>query len=488
MRKLCTCLALGAGLFVVACGSDNDDPNGAGASGTGAASSSSSGSGASAGSGATSSGGGGSGASSSGGEGGGGAPVVNPDASEDWTRDLLSTGLDLNLTTLAGKATITIAGSDTSTGASFEVGDLVITKLTNDIGDVHFTVTDGQMDIGIPAGGDQTVVVEYTFASHVGSFDGWDATAGVSFLWPKFCGNLFPCKSDPSDGLTFTATIQGEPAGQTLVYPASIPADAPSYQFALASGEFTKLDLGTTTAGTQVSAWHLPGQEAVAEQGTLSLRDVFDFYEQTYGVYSFGGEVGSVSADWGDGDYGGMEHHPYWHVARGSFQYEDVHAHEAAHGWYGDGVRIACWEDFVLSEGTATYLAAVSLGVTGVDLWADYDCALAKICAAGGKTVALPDATCNDIDIITHPLWSLVPYQKGAQFYREVEDILGFQAIDEVLASFYADHANGTARMQQMIDALQAKGTPDQAAAIDAVATAWLRTEACPANAPPLCD
>ena len=33
-------------------------------------------------------------------------------------------------------------------------------------------------------------------------------------------------------------------------------------------------------------------------------------------------------------------------------------AHEAAHGWFGNGVRLRCWEDFVLSEGTASYLAA----------------------------------------------------------------------------------------------------------------------------------
>jgi aminopeptidase N len=32
--------------------------------------------------------------------------------------------------------------------------------------------------------------------------------------------------------------------------------------------------------------------------------------------------------------------------------------HEAAHGWFGDGVRLRCWEDFVLSEGTASHLDA----------------------------------------------------------------------------------------------------------------------------------
>ena len=52
-----------------------------------------------------------------------------------------------------------------------------------------------------------------------------------------------------------------------------------------------------------------------------------------------------------------MEHHPQWHVDDSSFGSQETQAHEASHGWYGDGIRLACWEDFVLSEGTVTYLA-----------------------------------------------------------------------------------------------------------------------------------
>jgi hypothetical protein len=408
--------------------------------------------------------------------------VVNPDPSEDWTRDLLSTGLELDLTTLAGKATITIAGSDASTGASFEVGDLAITKITNDIGDVKFTVTDGQLDVGIPTGADRTIVVEYTFTSHAGSFDGWDATSGVSFLWPTFCGNLFPCKSDPSDGLTFTLAVTGAPAGTTLVYPASIPADAPSYQPALAAGEFTKIELGTTTAGTDVVAWHLPDEADAMTAGTVNLLDVMEFYETTYGAYSFGGEVGSVSANWGPGMYGGMEHHPLWHVANDALDVEEIHAHEAAHGWYGDGVRIACWEDFVLSEGTANYLAARSLGSVGVDLWAGYECSLKSICEDGGQTIALPDETCNEIDIFTHPIWSLVPYIKGAYFLKDVGDLLTPEVLDEALAEFYAAHKNQAARMQDFITHLKTKTDAEGGAAIDALVTIWLKTQACPVD------
>nr|MBA3820833.1 hypothetical protein [Deltaproteobacteria bacterium] len=64
-------------------------------------------------------------------------------------------------------------------------------------------------------------------------------------------------------------------------------------------------------------------------------------------------------------------------------------AHEAAHGWFGDGVRLRCWEDFVLSEGTVSNLAARALAqVAGptmeAKVWADYQRELTAAIAGGG--------------------------------------------------------------------------------------------------------
>src|SRR5262249_4552368 len=59
-----------------------------------------------------------------------GEPVLPP-PSEDWTRDILSTGLELDLATLSGTATIVLAGSE-STGASFEIGDLEIASVQSE--------------------------------------------------------------------------------------------------------------------------------------------------------------------------------------------------------------------------------------------------------------------------------------------------------------------------------------------------------------------
>jgi aminopeptidase N len=427
--------------------------------------------------------------SSASGTGGG---LDRPPASEDLTRDILTTDLELDLTTLKGKATITLAASATSKGASFEIGDLDITKVSDDLGALQFATKSGkhgsQLDVGVPEGAAAAkIVVEYAFKDHT-MFDGWMAKEQVSFLWPYFCGNLFPCKSDPADGVAFTMKITGEAAGMTAVYPAVIPSDAPSYMPAVAVGKFTKLDLGATTKGTKISAWFLPGQDADAATGTAHLKQVFDFYEKTYGDYSFGTTAGSVSADWGPGDYGGMEHHPYWHVGKNDFKSEEVHAHEAAHGWYGDGVRIACWEDFVLSEGTVSYLAAHALEQVQVDVWAGYECELKYVCdpANGANTIALP-TTCNTIDLLNDPLWSSVPYMKGAYFFRDVGKAIGAAVLDTALAEFYKANVGKPAKMQALIDHIKSKTDAIGQKAVDGLETTWLKTLDCPVDVATLC-
>jgi hypothetical protein len=425
-----------------------------------------------------------------GGGGGPGGPDAAPDfegppASEDWTRDLLTTGLALDLAAHTGRATVVIAAAE-STGASFEIGDLTISGVTDGDGhDLEFAAEAGQLDVGVPAtGGDPTVVIDYQFADH-DAFDGWMPTQGVTFLWPTFCGNLFPCKSDPADGQSFTMAVTGTDG--VAIYPESIPAEAPTYMPAVAVADFTEVDLGTTPGGTHLSVWHLPGaeQEDFAAQGTAHLLDVFSFYEETYGPYTFGDKAGTVSADWGGGDYGGMEHHPYWHVSSGSLYSEEVNAHEAAHGWFGNGVRIACWEDFVLSEGVATYLAARALEEAGVNIWQQYECDLKYACRPANNTIALPD-TCNQIDILSDPLWSLVPYMKGAYFLKSVGRRIGAARLDESLATFYQDNVGKAATMEDLIARIQADN-PNQATFIATQADRWLRQLECPVRLTNLC-
>jgi aminopeptidase N len=360
-----------------------------------------------------------------------------------------ATNLDVHLADKTAVATIEL---ERNGNVALEVGGLTITDVTDDRGHRTYKVTAGKLRVSNVRG---PLVVSYGFKQH-DMADGL-LPGGSTVVWPYFCGNLFPCHSQPADGTTFTLAIDGVPAGKTAVYPESIDAEAPPYMIAWAVGAYTRTQLGSTAAGTKLSVFWLPGGETAAKAGTKHLTKVVDWYEQTLGPYSFGPEMASVSVVWGEGLYGGMEHHPFFHVAKDAMNDEVTHAHEAAHGWFGDGIRLKCWEDFVLSEGTVSYLSARALSVIDpsqeTKIWAEYKSELDDAIAEGGAP-AWPTG-CNQIDILKDKLFTNLPYMEGAYFYKDVAAQVGADVLDGVISRFYKKFKNKPASMQDMIDAIK---------------------------------
>ena len=400
-------------------------------------------------------------------------------ASQDWTRDILHTALDVSLAGLTARAQIELAGSDSS-AASFEAQGLAISAVTDASGEpLEHVHVDGRLDVGVPpSDAPQSIVVDYTFGLQ-SSFDGL-LDQGSTLLWPYFCGNLFPCKSSPQDGLTFELSVRDGPEGTTTVFPARIETDAPSYMIAWATADYTELELGVTPAGTKLSAWHYPGGEESALAGNAHLVDAFAYFEQTLGPYTFGDHAGAIAVRWGPGALGGMEHHPYWHTAEGVMDDEDTQIHEAAHGWYGDGIRITCWEDFVLSEGTVSYLAARAIEevidqATADALWSNYAARLNAAMGTSSLKIAWPEG-CGQIDLLEDKLFSSIPCMKGAMFFRALERRIGVPALMGALSTFYLERVGGSARMQELLDHIALETGYDAAPC----AEAWLRNEAVP--------
>ncbi len=402
-----------------------------------------------------------------------GAAWDPPAASEDWTRDLLHTALVVDMDSLTGTATITVAASG-STGLSLEVQGLEITAVTAPEGPLNWSVADGRLDVGLPAtGSDAVLVVEYGFAAQE-TFEGW-MDRGSTLVWPYFCGNLFPCHSDPADGLSFDLAVQTTTDGNVAVYPETIPADAPSYQIAWAMGSYERLDLGTTAGGVGLEAWYLAGHQDAAVEGTEFLLGAWEWLEATLGPYPYGDRAGSVEVSWGMGAYGGMEHHPLSHIASSAMDSQETQIHEAAHGWFGGGVRIACWEDFVLSEGTVSYLTARALtqvagDQAGEELWAAYEGDLDYVVAH--ETIESWPDSCGEVDILQDGLFSLGPYMRGAFFYKAYAEQVGVDALDAALGSFFVDRVGSAATMQELIDHLHLETGVDPMP----LAEAWLRS------------
>ncbi len=399
-----------------------------------------------------------------------------PEPAENWASDILSVDLRLDLDALTGSATVRFADDGVGT-ASLDVSGLDVTGVALGVmDDVSFLSeeNDGRLDMGFTPDVGAAVTIDYAFDVAEG-YDGF-LEGGSTILWPYHCGNLYPCDPDPNDDFTLTMEVD---SGDTVVFPAGPVERVVAYAPAVARGDYTHAVLGTTGAGTEVAMWTTPAAEAAAPTGTADLVDVVDWLESTLGPYPFGDSVGSVAVNWGPGAYGGLENHPFWHVAEIAFGDPVVHAHEAAHGWFGNGVRLACWEDFVLSEGLATYLAARALTVVagddaGMEVWDSYEQELSGLVGREDRVV-LPDTTCGEVDVL-EALWSRIVYMKGALFLRAVAQEVGVDVLDEAIGVFARAQVGSAARMQDLLDTIEAETGFDPAA----LAEAWLRTEGVP--------
>lgn len=409
--------------------------------------------------------------------------MVQPDVAPlgptaNLAREIVDTKLAVDVAQRTGTATITFAAS-AEPGATLEVGDLMIERVTVDGADLAHAVNAKLLDLALPASDEAiAVTIAYRYMHH-DDFNGV-SSQGFTLVWPYHCGNMFPCHSDPADGTTFSLELAGVSAPNTAVFPATIPAEAPPYMLAWATGAYTEIALGTTTAGTQLSVWHQPGEDAKARQGTEHLVVAFDWLEKTLGPYRFGPKTGTVSTAWGPGALGGMEHHPYWHVGSGALGDVDTNVHEAVHGWYGNGIRIACWEDFVLSEGTTTYLTGRAFDAVaptvGATIWQAYEDDLGAI----DPNDKVWPQTCGTIDILEDELFTRAPYMRGAFFYRAIALKVGAENLDRALATFYANNATRPAKMSDMLATINLVTGYDPTAC----AEMWLRSATIPAVGP----
>jgi aminopeptidase N len=400
-------------------------------------------------------------------------------------REVIDTQLAFDIGARTATARVTLGPSDTP-GVSLEIGDLAIVGVR--VGSTHLPYADtgDTLTLALPAS-TTPIVVDIAYRWRMHDWTGEEGFSGASSsgytnTWPYHCGNLFPCHSHPADGSTFALALTGVPAGKTAVYPTAIPAPAPApaYQVAWSIGDYIELPLGSTSAGTTVSVWRRPNELEPARSGSAFLLASFDWFEQTLGPYQFGNHVGSVVVDWPLKSYGGIEHHPLWHISATALDDPLVHVHEAAHGWFGNGIRLGCWEDFVLSEGTASYLAARALDViapdAGARVWRDYATQLAELAP---DLPVWPDS-CGQIDVVRDKLFSDAPYVRGAFFFKAVADTAGAEALDRALARFYREYAGRAARMSDLLATLQRATGYD----LTACAHAWLRAAVPPVPGP----
>jgi aminopeptidase N len=139
---------------------------------------------------------------------------------------------------------------------------------------------------------------------------------------------------------------------------------------------------------------------------------------------------------------------------------ESVVAHEIAHQWFGDSVTEATWADLWLSEGFATYFAALFVEkYDGSDAFRSYMRDAASRYFTYEKRRNAPIHDTETLDLMT--LLNENNYEKGAWVLHMLRRRIGDDAFFKGLRSYYNDHREATATSEDLRAALEKSSGSD---------------------------
>lgn len=240
---------------------------------------------------------------------------------------------------------------------------------------------------------------------------------------------------------------------------------------------FAVLELGNTACGlaelpgcVRQSVWTTPAQRAVVPGNFARAGDMVALFSRLAGPFPYE-KLAHVSSST---RYGGMENAGAIFYAASLFKpgspSESLIAHETAHQWFGDAVTEREWPHVWLSEGFATYFAA---------LWSEHahgDSALRRDLAAMRTQVLNAPITFTtpvineQLDDVARVLNSNV-YQKAGFVLHMLRREIGDSAFFRGIRAYYAAHRHGNA----MTSDLQAEFERTSGRSLDWFFTQWLR-------------
>jgi aminopeptidase N len=133
---------------------------------------------------------------------------------------------------------------------------------------------------------------------------------------------------------------------------------------------------------------------------------------------------------------------------------ESTVAHEIAHQWFGDSVTESTWADLWLSEGFATYFAALFIErYDGERAFRDYMQHDAESYFKYEREHRTPIYDRETVDLFK--LLNANNYEKGAWVLHMLRGTLGDEAFFKGIKRYYAAHRNSTATTEDLRSALE---------------------------------
>jgi aminopeptidase N len=294
--------------------------------------------------------------------------------------------------------------------------------------------------------------------------------------WPNRARKWLAAPDHPSDKATVRWTIDA-PTGLTVVANGALlgtgPADSgrtrwrfgtdrpiPVYTMVLGAARMAVTRLPPADCATRcvpISIYTYPEDSAWAAGGPFRrAAEMVDYFAKIVAPFPYE-ELRHVQTST---IFGGMENSTvifYDESAYRSRGLDEVTvAHETAHQWFGDAATEADWHHLWLSEGFATYFAALWNG------FAHGDSAFQATMAANRATVVRsPDTERPILDSAATDLLGLLNsnnYPKGAWVLHTLRGLIGDSAFFRGIRAYYREHQHGTALSSDLARVMSREG------------------------------
>ena len=292
--------------------------------------------------------------------------------------------------------------------------------------------------------------------------------------WPNRARRWFPSHDHPSDKATVEFSVEapaylqvianGSLASLDSVAPGRLvwtyheSSPIPVYTMVVGATRFSVTPLPPAGCAVQcvpLEVWTFPSDSSYAIDGPFRRAgNMVDFFSALLGPFPYERltHVQSTTI------FGGMENATaifYSAAAYGERRLsEETVAHETAHQWFGDAVTPRDWNHLWLSEGFATYLAALWLGhADGPEaFYESMDLSRARVVSSLNSVNAIL------VDTLPANLLSLLntnTYQKGAWTLHSLRGLVGDSAFFGGLRSFYDRYRHETAVTDDFIAVME---------------------------------
>jgi len=346
--------------------------------------------------------------------------------------------------------------------------------------DTVFSVASGSLD-GVPvawnregpvvvlphehaAGDTITTVITYSGSPTDGLIiqDGEDGHTFFADNWPDRARKWLASQDHPNDKASIGWRIRA-PLGHTVVATGSLTTvdttdrgvswtfdmvePTPVHTMVVGAGRLTTTRLAPATCATRcvpMSVVSYPADSAKAVDGPFRrASEMIDLFTGLFGPFPYR-ELRHVQSST---RFGGMENSTAIFYGAGAWRTgrlsEATVAHETAHQWFGDAVTQADWHHLWLSEGFATYGAALwaehLLGFEGLQARMNQSAETVRASAASTRPIIDPWAT----DLMG--MLNSNNYQKGSWVLHSLRGLVGDEVFFAGIREYVRRYRHGNA-------------------------------------------